>query len=145
VKAKWRLVSSLVEGTRATELHPALARRAEEVFLVKQRSSAFFGTTLLSQLVALGVDTAVVVGLSTSGCVRSTCEEAFNYNLRVVVPREAVGDRCESAHEAALFDIDARFGDVVPLGEALGALRALAPVAVADGSSGVPAGAARGS
>lgn len=127
VASKWPLIASLVEGTPATELHPALERRDDEVFIVKQRSSAFFGTSLLSQLVALGVDTTVVVGLSTSGCIRSTCEEAFNNNFRVIVPREAIGDRCESAHEASLFDIDNRFGDVMPVEEALAGLAACAP------------------
>ncbi len=53
------------------------------------------------------------MGVSTSGCIRSTCEDGFNHNFHVIVPKEAVGDRCTSAHEAALFDIDNRFGDVM--------------------------------
>jgi nicotinamidase-related amidase len=104
------------------DLEPALERSDDEILYVKPRQSAFFGTALLSHLIALRVDTVIVVGLSTSGCIRSTCEDAFNHNLRVVVPREAVGDRCASAHEASLFDIDNRFGDVTSAAEVLGYL-----------------------
>lgn len=99
------------------KLDPALERREDELLLVKPRQSAFFATSLLNQLIGLRADTVVVIGVSTSGCVRSTCEDAFNHNFHVIVPKEAVGDRCESAHEAALFDIDNRFGDVMTADE----------------------------
>ena len=102
-----------IVGSAEMELHPSLGRTESELLIVKPRQSAFFGTSVLGHLVGLGIDTVVVVGLSTSACVRSTCEDAFNHNFRVIVPREAVGDRCEPWHEAALFDIDNRFGDVV--------------------------------
>lgn len=111
------------------ELDPILERAPEEPLLVMPRQSGFFGTSLIRELVGRGVDTVIVVGVSTSGCVRSTCEDAFNHNFHVVVPREAVGDRSRSAHEASLFDIDNRFGDVVDAAEVLQYLTALAPQA----------------
>jgi len=111
--------AAMVRGSARVRLVPELERRANEPLIEKARASAFFGTNLLSMLVGRAIDTAVVVGCSTSGCIRSTCESAFNYNLHVIVPKEAVGDRSPSAHDAALFDIDARFGDVIPIQEAL--------------------------
>ncbi len=62
-------------------------------------------------------DTLIVTGCSTSGCIRATCESAIDNNLLGIVPKEAVGDRCKSAHEANLFDINARYADVLPIGE----------------------------
>jgi maleamate amidohydrolase len=114
---KTPLVRELVRGSELVQLAPELKRREDEPFLEKPRQSAFFATRLESLLVSAGVDTCIVVGCSTSGCIRSTCEDAFDRGYHVVVPREAVGDRSPSAHEAALFDIDARFGDVMPLAE----------------------------
>lgn len=112
---KLSLTRTQVRDSQAMELHPAVERRPEEMLIVKPRASGFFGTNLLAQLISLGIDTTVVVGLSTSGCIRATCESAFNYGYHAIVPQEAVGDRCRSAHEASLFDIDARLADVIPL------------------------------
>lgn len=116
--------SALLRGTEAVMLAPELCRRPDEPLIEKPRSSAFFGTQLLGDLVERRVDTVVVAGCSTSGCIRATCESAFNYNFHVIVPYEAVGDRSPTAHQAALFDIDARFGDVVSLAHALRRLQA---------------------
>jgi nicotinamidase-related amidase len=102
--------------------HPLLAPRPQEVVINKPRQSAFFQTNLLALLTERRVDTTIVVGYSTSGCVRSTCESALDYGYRVVVPAEAVGDRCRSAHEAALFDIDQRFADVMPAADVIARL-----------------------
>lgn len=117
IDRKLRHFDDLIRGTDDVELLPELERRPGEVFFVKQRPSCFFGTNLLSQLIGRSVDTLIVTGCSTSGCIRATCESAIDNNLRVVVPKEAVGDRCKSAHEANLFDINARYADVLPLGE----------------------------
>jgi maleamate amidohydrolase len=68
-----------------------------------------------SALTAAGVDTLIVTGASTSGCVRATVVDAVQYGFRPMVPREAVGDRNSDAHEANLYDIDAKYGDVVPI------------------------------
>jgi maleamate amidohydrolase len=90
-----------------------------EPVVVKQYASAFFGTSLDATLRTLAVDTLVVVGLSTSGCVRASVVDAVSLGFRPLVVREAVGDRDRRPHEAALFDIDAKYGDVVSLEEAL--------------------------
>ena len=94
--------------------------------LRKLFASAFFGTPLASMLAAHGVDTVIVTGASTSGCVRATVVDALQHGYRVVVPREPVADRAAGPHEAALFDVDAKYGDVVALEEALAVLGASA-------------------
>jgi maleamate amidohydrolase len=124
VLAKTRHLSMLVRGSKWTELHPDLNRQPGEPLIVKPRASAFFATTFLSQLIARDVDTLVITGCSTSGCIRATAEGAFDHNFRTIVVREAVGDRSESAHRANLFDIDARYADVVSMDEALAAISA---------------------
>lgn len=93
--------------------------------IAKQRASTFFGTTLLSQLMARQVDTLIITGCSTSGCVRATSQVSHDYNLHTIIPREAVGDRSPTAHEANLFDINARMGDVVPVKDVLQYLEGL--------------------
>lgn len=109
----------MIRGSERVQLRPELDRRDHEPLVEKPRASAFFGTNVRSMLAGLGVDTVVVVGVSTSGCIRSTCESAFNHNIRAIVPREAVGDRSPTAHAAALMDIDARFADVTDLDDVL--------------------------
>lgn len=124
-ESKFRqLAKSHIIGSPEMTLHPALQHRDDEVLMVKPRQSGFFGTPLASHLILHQVDTIVVVGLSTSGCVRSTCEDGFNHNYRVIVPQEAVGDRTPTGHESALFDIDCRFGDVSTTQAALAAFTA---------------------
>ncbi len=112
-------IAMLTRGSPLTRLHPDLEVGPGEVLIAKQRASAFFGTSLLSQLVARSIDTLIVTGCSTSGCIRATAQDGFDNNLHVIVPREAVGDRSPSAHEANLFDIDARLGDVLPVEQVL--------------------------
>jgi maleamate amidohydrolase len=87
--------------------------------LNKLFASGFYGTGLASALTAAGVDTLIVTGASTSGCVRATVVDALQYGYRPVVPREAVGDRNPEAHEANLYDVDAKYGDVVSVEETL--------------------------
>lgn len=118
-RKKLQHCEEFIKGSQNVELLPQLERRPEEVLIVKQRPSAFFGTTLLSQLIGHRVDTLIITGCSTSGCIRATAESAMDNNFHVIVPREAVGDRCRSAHEANLFDINARYADVIPLQEVL--------------------------
>jgi maleamate amidohydrolase len=115
----------MLRGSERVQLAPELNRQPDEPLIEKPRASAFFATNLLAMLIARGIDTVIVTGCSTSGCIRGTCESAHNYNFRVIVPREAVGDRSISAHEANLFDIDARYADVVPLQQVLDHLNAL--------------------
>ena len=101
----------------------AAARRAGPPRL---HASAFFETELAELLAAPECDSVIVTGASTSGCVRATAVDALQHGYRTVVPREAVGDRNPEAHAANLYDIDAKYGDVVSLEEALGRLEELA-------------------
>lgn len=91
---------------------PEVAPTADEVTIVKQYASAFFGTSLASMLRTLGVDTLLIAGVSTSGCIRATAVDAIQSGFIPVVVREAVGDRDTRPHEASLFDIQAKYGEV---------------------------------
>jgi nicotinamidase-related amidase len=110
---------ALVEGTPAVELDPRLAREHDDLVVLKKGASAFYGTTVAAALVALGVDTVLVCGATTSGCVRATVVDAVQSGFHVLVPRQAVGDRAEGPHEANLYDIDEKYGDVVDVDEAV--------------------------
>ena len=87
--------------------------RADELIIVKNYPSAFFATSLATTLHAQGIDTIVITGCSTSGCVRATAVDGIQHGFRVVVARECVGDRHDGPHDASLFDIQAKYGDVV--------------------------------
>ncbi len=117
---------TLEAGSRWVEIDPRIAPLPGEPVLTKLFASAFFGTELSSLLAAAGCDTSIVTGASTSGCVRATAVDALQHGYRPIVPREAVGDRNPDAHEANLYDIDAKYGDVVPVEEALARLEELA-------------------
>ncbi len=113
---------ALTAGTDMVELDPRLEQRVDEPLIVKQRASAFWGTNFDAHLVARKIDTLIITGCSTSGCIRGTAESAHNLNLHTIVVREAVGDRSSLAHEANLTDIDMRYGDVVSKNEVAGYL-----------------------
>src|SRR5690606_25767551 len=104
---------------------PGLEPRDGELVITKQYASAFFGTSLASALRVQGVDTLVIAGVSTSGCIRVTAVDALQHGFVPLVVREAVGDRAPEPHEANLYDIQAKYGEVVSLEEAAGILRAL--------------------
>ena len=93
--------------------------RPGEVVVVKQYASAFCGTSLSATLVSLGVDTVVIGGVSTSGCVRASATDALQLGFRPMVVRQACGDRTAAVQEANLFDLDAKYADVVDEDEAL--------------------------
>jgi maleamate amidohydrolase len=109
---------------RLFQLDPRLDRQPGERIVAKRYASAFKGTNLFEDLTALGVDTLIVAGVSTSHCVYATCRDAA-HSFRVIVPREAVGERCEILHEVNLLDIDLDLGDVLPLQAVLRYVRAL--------------------
>ncbi len=92
---------------------PEVAPRPGEVVVVKQYASGFFGTSLASTLTAMGIDTVVLTGVSTSGCVRATAVDALQSGFRPIVVRDAVGDRSAGPHEANLFDLQAKYADVI--------------------------------
>ncbi|HVA91536.1 MAG TPA: isochorismatase family protein [Chloroflexota bacterium] len=110
---------TLAAGSPWVEIDPRIAPGPREPILNKLFASAFFGTPLVSLLTAARVDTLIVTGASTSGCVRATVVDALQYGFRPIVPRQAVGDRNAAAHEANLFDMDAKYGDVLSLDEVL--------------------------
>ncbi len=95
---------------------------AGDVLIEKQWASGFHKTDLDEQLRARQVDSVVVTGLTTSGCVRATAVDGLQYDYRVVVPREAVGDRNAEAHAANLFDLHAKYADVMSVAEVIAAL-----------------------
>lgn len=110
---------------RACEIDERLRPAPGETVLFKEHASAFAGTPLVGHLLGRGVDTLLITGCSTSACVRATATDAKSHELKPVIVREAVQDRSEVAHEWTLFDIQARFADVVGLQEALGYLHGL--------------------
>lgn len=119
------VLRTLVAGEPLAEIVPELPPAATDVILNKQYASAFFGTSLAAMLTAHGVDTVIITGCSTSGCVRATAVDGMQYGFRVIVPRECVGDRRAEPHEANLFDINSKYGDVVSRAETLAWLEAL--------------------
>jgi len=117
-------ISALRAGTRAVELDARLDHRPGHDHLVtKKFASAFFGTDLASRLRALDVDTLLVAGCTTSGCVRVTAVDGLQHGFRVMVVREAVGDRDPVAHSRGLLEIDAKYADVVRLSDAIDRLQ----------------------
>jgi nicotinamidase-related amidase len=89
--------------------------RPTDSLLIKKYASCFFGTDLVSRLLVRGVDALIVTGCTTSGCVRASAVDASQTGFRPTVVREAVGDRSQSAHDQSLFDLNAKYADVVSL------------------------------
>jgi nicotinamidase-related amidase len=100
-------------GTEAVEVDERIAPVGDERVILKKYASAFFGTDLGTELTTDGADTLVLAGVTTSGCVRATAIDSLQHGYRTVVPEDAVGDRATGPHRANLFDIDAKYGDVV--------------------------------
>ena len=113
------VMRDMVEGNPLADFCEPLQPNADEVVISKQYASSFFGTSLASLLRAQGIDTVVLAGCSTSGCIRATAVDAVQHGFRTIVVRECVGDRHSAPHEANLFDIDSKYGDVVSKQEAM--------------------------
>lgn len=118
-------LEALKPGTKWVDIDLRLAPGPGEPVFEKQWASAFFRTRLDEYLREKRVDSLVVTGLTTSGCLRATVVDGLQHDYRVVVPREAVGDRNEEAHRANLFDLDAKYADVVDLEQVLAMLEEL--------------------
>jgi maleamate amidohydrolase len=108
------------------EIVREIAPHEGDIVIRKDKPSVFFGTPLMSYLNELQVDTLLVAGTTTSGCVRATVVDAFSYNFKVVVVEECVFDRGQTSHKVNLFDMQAKYADVVPLEVALSYLNELA-------------------
>lgn len=104
-------------GNPLGEFAPQVAPLPTECVVTKQYASAFFGTSLASTLRALGVDCVIVAGMSTSGCVRATALDALQHGFIPIVVADASGDRHAQPHRASLFDLQAKYADVMPLAE----------------------------
>jgi nicotinamidase-related amidase len=116
---KMPALGELQIGGKWVELDPRLERREDETVILKKGASAFFGTNLSTILATQKVDTVVLCGATTSGCIRATAVDLLQYGYPALVPRECVGDRATEPHEANLIDIQAKYGDVVPVGDAI--------------------------
>jgi maleamate amidohydrolase len=106
-------------GGRWVEIDPRLEPREDETVVLKKGASAFFGTNLGAILVTQRVDTVILCGATTSGCIRATAIDLLQHGWPTLVPRECVGDRAQAPHESNLFDIQAKYADVVALEDAL--------------------------
>ena len=120
-----------------------IAPAPQDIVILKTKPSAFFGTPLLSFLIDLRVDTLMVCGVSTSGCVRATVVDAFSNNLRVQVIEDACFDRSQASHAVNLADLNAKYGDVIPSAEALAAVRSYSD-GLFDLPTGIPTRASQG-
>ena len=112
-------------GGAWAEIDPRLGPREDETVIVKKGASGFFGTNLASVLVSQGVDSVILCGATTSGCIRATAIDLLQYGWPTLVPRECVGDRAQAPHEANLFDIQAKYADVVSVDDALAYLESV--------------------
>lgn len=133
--------SSLMSGTPAVEVDSRIAPEAGEPTISKRHASAFFGTDLLSRLLSANVDTVLIAGCTTSGCVRASAVDAVARGLRPMVIAEAVGDRSPAAHEQSLIDLDLKYADVVSAKETISYLDAVVSAESADDAEGAACGA----
>lgn len=115
-------VRSMTVGSPLTQVDPRLAPAEGELVVVKKHASAFFGTTLHGHLAKRGIDTLLIGGCITSGCVRATAIDAAQHGLRALVVRDATADRVQTAADESLRVIDSLYGDVISLSQAVGIL-----------------------
>jgi maleamate amidohydrolase len=117
----------MVDGNPDAEICDDVLPLRSEIVIRKQYASAFFGTSVAATLIAQGVDTVVMIGCSTSGCIRASAVDATQHGFRTIVVRECVGDRHPAPHEANLFDIDSKYGDVISKADAISHFRQQGP------------------
>ncbi|GAA1789180.1 isochorismatase family protein [Planosporangium flavigriseum] len=122
---KARGMAALEAGSRLVEIDERLSPRDDESIIVKTGASAFFGTPLASVLAGLQVDTLIVTGATTSGCVRASVVDAVQSGYPTLVPRQCVADRAQGPHDASLFDMNEKYADVIDVDEALAYVRGL--------------------
>ncbi|MEX6724950.1 isochorismatase family protein [Parapedomonas caeni] len=122
---KARPLRNFTQGNPMGAWGPGLVAHDDELVVPKQYPSAFFGTSLAATLTAAGIDSVLLTGLTTSGCVRASCVDAMSHGFKTAVIAEACGDRHAAPHEANLFDMNAKYADVVSEAEALAFLAGL--------------------
>ncbi|MSP67487.1 MAG: isochorismatase family protein [Alphaproteobacteria bacterium] len=127
-----KMPSIMQIAAKGYEFVPEVAPQPGDALVPKKHPSAFFGTPLASYLIANGVDTVVVTGCTTSGCVRSSVSDAFAYNFKVLVPEECVYDRSPTSHRVNLFDMAYKYADVKPVAEVMRMVRDLSHKAAAE-------------
>ena len=113
------LLRTFTADNPLTEVVSGLEEPGTDTVIVKKYPSAFFGTELAALLTASGIDTIILVGCSTSGCIRATALDAMQHGFRCIVPRECVGDRTRAVHESNLYDINSKNGDVMSTNEVM--------------------------
>jgi len=113
------------QGNAMGDLAEGIDPQPDELLIGKQYPSAFFGTSLASTLTYLGIDSVLLTGVTTSGCIRASCIDAMSHGFRTIVVADACGDRHPSPHEANLFDMNAKYADVVREGEVIAYLDSL--------------------
>ena len=119
-------LKAFMAGERTAEFADSLDPLPQELIITKQYPSAFFGTSLASTLTAGGHDTVILTGLTTSGCVRASCVDSMSHGFKTVVVADACGDRHQGPHDANLFDMNAKYADVVSEGDIIAYLEGLA-------------------
>lgn len=120
-------LSSLIANTKAVEQDARLHIHASDAILIKKYASSFFGTDLSSRLSFMQVDTLIICGMTTSGCVRASAVDACQYGFRPIVATDAVADRSAAAHVQALVDVETKYGDTVPTDDILEYLATILP------------------
>jgi maleamate amidohydrolase len=118
-------MKALVEGSRLVEIDDRLDRLPGDAVIFKKGASAFFGTNLAAHLSGGGIDTAILTGATTSGCVRASAVDAVQSGFNVLVVADACADRAAPPHDAALYDIDQKYGDVITTADTLSYLDGL--------------------
>jgi maleamate amidohydrolase len=111
-------LEAFLPGRPTAEFARGLTARPDEIIVTKQYPSAFFGTSLAPMLTSMGCDSVLLCGLTTSGCVRASCVDAMSYGFRTLVVADACGDRHPAPHNANLFDMNAKYADVISLQDA---------------------------
>lgn len=106
-------------GSHAVEVSPNLNRQPNEPVIIKKYPSAFFGTELVSMLTLRKIDTVILAGCTTSGCIRASIIDSFSYGFKTFVPSDCVGDQSVEQHESNLFDVQARYANVLTLEQLL--------------------------
>ena len=120
-------LATLTEDAPSSQVVAELAPKPGELILRKTQPSAFFGTGYAERLRQLGIDTVIVAGCTTSGCVRATVVDAMSHDFRTILARDCVGDRSLAAHEANLFDMEQKYADLMDAGAIIATLRAAVP------------------